>query len=310
MQNVNRSHEGSDWGKALVRRLLRRSRGISGVLVLSIGFIACVTAWAPPANYYQRTTDVENAGRTVGTKECVVCHNQVQGHAAAPDYHNDCEACHGPGELHWESEDPLDTRYPTNDECAKCHETGQKTLMAWSTSQHARNEVLCTDCHNPHNRQPYNIRKVKKAQQSILNHASDITQMCSNCHPDVAASVNLPSHHPIGEGMVGCTDCHESHRDRRRTLGARTAMCTSCHQKQAGPWVFEHAPVAEDCSFCHTPHGSIAEALLDSNQPGSCVTCHTVAESGAVHDPFAFVTRCTDCHGAIHGSFSDPHLRQ
>ena len=24
----------------------------------------------------------------------------------------------------------------------------------------------------------------------------------------------------------------------------------------------------------------------------------------------AFYTRCTDCHGAIHGSYQDPHLRR
>jgi hypothetical protein len=29
-----------------------------------------------------------------------------------------------------------------------------------------------------------------------------------------------------------------------------------------------------------------------------------------VHDPQAFVTRCTDCHHAVHGSFADPHLRR
>jgi DmsE family decaheme c-type cytochrome len=310
VQNVNRTHEGSNFRKTLVGRVLGRGRGIWSVLVLSVGFIACVTAWAPPARYYQRTADVENAGGLMGTKQCLACHKKVQGQAAAPEYHNDCEACHGPGELHWETKEPLDTRHPSNEDCAKCHETGQKTLMAWSTSQHARNEVLCTDCHNPHNREPNNIRKVKKAQQSILRHASDTTQMCSSCHPDVSASMNLPSHHPMGEGMLECSDCHAPHQDRSRTLGARTAMCTSCHQQQAGPFIFEHTPVAEDCSFCHTPHGSSAEALLDTNQPGTCITCHTVAESGAVHGPYAFVSRCTDCHGAIHGSFADPHLRQ
>ncbi len=291
--------------------LLRRGRRSWCGLALSAGLLACVTTWAPPARYFQRTADVENAGEPVGTKECLVCHKKgVQGHAAAPEHHEDCEACHGPGELHWESSEPGDIRYPTNEECAACHETGRRTLMAWSTSQHARNGVLCTDCHNPHNREPHNIRTARKSQESTLRHAGGTTQMCSSCHPEVAAALHLPSHHPVAEGMTGCTDCHQPHRDRRKTLGARTAMCTSCHEDHAGPWIFEHAPVAEDCSYCHTPHGSSAESLLETNQPGACLTCHTIAESGAVHDPWAFVTRCTDCHGAIHGSFSDPHLRQ
>lgn len=309
MRRIDRAHEGGKSGRSLSGPPPRLGHSVWSVLALSAGLVACVTHWAPPARYYHRTAAVENAGELVGTEECGVCHDDVQGQAPAPEYHEDCEACHGPGELHSESEMPGDIRHPSNDDCANCHETGRRTLMAWSTSQHARSGVICSDCHNPHNREPLNIRKANKVQNAILRHTSGTTQMCASCHPDVAASMNLPSHHPMREGMLGCTDCHQPHRDSRKTLGARTAMCTGCHQDHAGPWIFEHAPVAEDCSYCHTPHGSSAEALLETNQPGACVVCHTVAESGAVHDPYAFVTRCTDCHNAVHGSFADPHLR-
>lgn len=309
MQHVSRPHQRSTSERAAAGPLHRLGRSLWCGLALSAGLVACVT-WAPPARYYQRTADVEDAGEPVGTKECLVCHKKVQGHAAAPDYHQDCEACHGPGELHWESEKPGDIRYPTNAECAECHETGRRTLMAWSTSQHARNGVLCSDCHNPHNREPHNIRSARTSEEATLRHTRGATAMCASCHPGVASTLNLPSHHPVAEGMMTCTDCHQPHRDRRKTLGARTAMCTSCHEDHAGPWIFEHAPVAEDCSYCHTPHGSSAEFLLEMNQPGACITCHSIAEAGAVHDPWAFVTRCTDCHGAVHGSYADPHLRQ
>lgn len=279
------------------------------MLFVGTGLVACVTSWAPPARYYQRTAEVENAGDFMGTKECVVCHQKVAGYASAPDYHQDCEACHGAGELHWGTEKPDDTRYPTNEECASCHDTGSRTLMTWSTSGHARNGVLCTDCHASHNRELNGIRKVNDLRNALSRNASVTTQMCASCHRDVAAAANLPSHHPMREGAVGCTDCHSAHGDDTKTLGARTAMCTGCHEAEAGPWIFEHAPVAEDCSYCHNAHGSTADALLEINEPASCITCHSLAESGATHDPQAFVTRCTDCHGAIHGSFADPHLR-
>jgi DmsE family decaheme c-type cytochrome len=134
--------------------------------------------------------------------------------------------------------------------------------------------------------------------------------MCAGCHTDVAASLNLPSHHPIQEGMMGCTDCHKPHENRRVTLGARTEQCVNCHEDHAGPWVFEHGPVAEDCSYCHAPHGTSAYNLLETTEPGVCISCHTLAETGAVHTPWALVTRCTDCHGAIHGSYADPILRE
>jgi DmsE family decaheme c-type cytochrome len=310
VQRVGRPRQGSESQRASPNGLIRRGRGPWIWLALSVGLVACVATWSPPARYYQRTAEVESAGDPVGAEECVACHDEVQGHAPAPEYHADCETCHGPGELHWESEMPEDIRYPSNDDCAACHETGRRTLMGWRSSQHARNNVLCSDCHNPHNREPLNVRRAKKVQGAVLRHASGNTQLCASCHPDVVATLSLPSHHPVSEGMMECTDCHQPHRDDRKRLGARTARCTSCHQDHAGPWIFEHTPVSEDCSYCHTAHGSSAEFLLEASQPGACITCHTVAESGAVHDPYAFVTRCTDCHGAVHGSFADPHLRR
>jgi DmsE family decaheme c-type cytochrome len=126
----------------------------------------------------------------------------------------------------------------------------------------------------------------------------------------VAASFDLPSHHPLREGMLGCTDCHAPHGERGVALGAATQLCSGCHQDYAGPWIYEHGPVTEDCGHCHAPHGASSRALLVTNEPGVCISCHTVAEAGAVHDPFAFVTRCSDCHSAVHGSYADPHLRR
>ena len=57
-----------------------------------------------------------------------------------------------------------------------------------------------------------------------------------------------------------------------------------------------------------TPELAIASG--ESLYKALCISCHSVAESGAVHDPWAFSTRCSDCHSAVHGSFADPHLRR
>jgi DmsE family decaheme c-type cytochrome len=127
----------------------------------------------------------------------------------------------------------------------------------------------------------------------------------------VASQLNLPSHHPIREGMIGCTDCHKPHENRRVTLGARTALCTSCHEDHAGPWIFEHPPVAEDCTLCHSPHGTNSDNLLATSQPGACISCHTVP-LGHANDSSSLArhSTCTDCHGAVHGSYADPVLRR
>jgi DmsE family decaheme c-type cytochrome len=286
---------------------------------------ACVTTWSPPEPQpYHRIAPVAGA-EPVGADECVVCHEDVSGHAPIPIYHADCETCHGPGDLHADSEEIADIRFPGSGDCLGCHESGHSTHLAWSTSEHERYGVTCSDCHESHNREPKHLRRGQKAQQIYLTHAAPVTNLCVSCHADVAARLDLPSHHPVREGMMECTDCHDPHADRRLTLGPPTAQCASCHQDVAGPWIFEHAPVAEDCGYCHDPHGTVSDHLLTTSQPGACLGCHTLADSahiaqtgeglglGGTISPAAgqiFFRRCTDCHGAIHGSYQDPHLRR
>ena len=245
---------------------------------------ACMSTLAPgDLQRTHRSAPVEGAVQKVGAEECLACHEEVAGHAPAPSYHADCEAC---------------------------HDTGHRTLLEWTRSEHQRSGVFCTDCHSAHEREPWNLRRPGAVARAISPHAGDVTRLCSSCHPEVAASFALPSHHPLREGMLGCTDCHAPHGERIPALGAATALCAGCHQDYAGPWIYEHAPVTEDCGYCHAPHGASSRALLATNEPGVCISCHTVAESGAVHDPLAFATRCSDCHSAVHGSYADPHLRR
>jgi DmsE family decaheme c-type cytochrome len=205
---------------------------------------------------------------------------------------------------------PSGVRFPANGDCLACHETGHRGLLAWELSEHQRAGVLCSDCHNPHNGEPRHLRLASDLTRDVFPHAGVGTTLCVGCHAEVASELSLPSHHPVREGMLACTDCHAPHEAREIRLGEKTAECTQCHQAQSGPWLFEHTPVVEDCGYCHVAHGASATPLLSATQPGACVYCHTVAEMGATHDPQAFVTRCTDCHAAVHGSYADPHLRR
>jgi predicted CXXCH cytochrome family protein len=38
--------------------------------------------------------------------------------------------------------------------------------------------------------------------------------------------------------------------------------------------VFGHAPVEDNCTICHDPHGSVASNLLVQNEPFLCLQCH------------------------------------
>ncbi|TPW21136.1 MAG: cytochrome C family protein, partial [Elusimicrobia bacterium] len=87
-------------------------------------------------------------------------------------------------------------------------------------------------------------------------------------------------------------------------------------QSVRGPHVMEHPPVVEDCATCHTPHGSPNRKLLTVAQPALCLQCHSLADNrhaavaaagGRVSG--AVLRNCTACHGGIHGSAFDQHLR-
>ena len=118
--------------------------------------------------------------------------------------------------------------------------------------------------------------------------------------------------------LAGCLE-HESreasrpgtHSSRQATLASKNELCFSCHQNIRGPKVFEHAPVVEDCTYCHNPHGSPNRRLLQLAQPMQCLQCHSLSpmHGGSTNLRGAQLRNCTNCHSAIHGSHSDPKLK-
>jgi len=303
--------EKSDGSRCRGASARRHSARVAAASLLLAVLFACVSRFsAGPETGYRRVEPVRGAGGAIGAGVCQDCHGSYAQHLVSSDHHADCESCHGPGQLHVYTAEAADIRFPASADCAACHRAGSNTLVGWTTSKHARSGVLCSDCHDTHNREIRNVRRSTKVQGAMLRHAGGTTRMCSSCHAEVAAQFDLPSHHPIAEGMLECTDCHGPHEGSRAKLGARTQTCAGCHQEVTGPWVYEHAPVTEDCGYCHVPHGASADFLLTMSQPAACISCHTLPVAGAVHEPYALTTRCTDCHGAVHGSFRDPHLRR
>lgn len=198
-----------------------------------------------------------------------------------------CESCHGPGSLHAQDGDPakiLTFGQLAADQasalCLKCHSAG--ALMEWHGNEHALNDVACTDCHAIH--QPKNaIRKsLKKAEP----------ELCYGCHQEYQAKANFPSHHPIKEGKMTCSSCHQAHGSTLRNLRSEERvndLCFNCHSRYQGPFVFEHAPVQDDCTICHDAHGTVANNLLRQNEPFLCLQCHEMhfhaVRDGATVDP-------------------------
>ena len=147
-------------------------------------------------------------------------------------------------------------------------------------------------------------------------------EVCFNCHRDIRALVMRPSHHPIVEGKVKCTSCHNPHGALSPAMvnaDSIKELCTTCHADKRGPFMFEHAPVEESCLNCHNPHGSRAVKLLNEKVPNLCQDCHDAAQHpGTMYDSdnnfkaptgttsgpnTRFLARsCMNCHNEIHGS--------
>lgn len=268
----------------------------------------------------QQLETLQSAEQQISDLKCVDCHDAVKGMATKPaHYHGNCETCHSGGDQHRQTllkgEAGKGTiAFPQAKECLGCHKDTRK-LMSWKFSAHSKAGNKCTDCHAFHTSavsKPHSLAALKIDRNSA---------MCSKCHLDVAARFNMSSHHPVKEGALSCSSCHDPHGSGNTILKSKNEQCFSCHQAIRGPMVFEHAPVVEDCMNCHNPHGSSSRRLQTVSQPMACLQCHSLAQGkhgyGAA-EPGDVGTRiisgavlrgCTNCHGAIHGSHQDPLLR-
>ena len=225
-----------------------------------------------------------------------------------------CEGCHGPGSEHvaagggrnhaivsFRTDSPLPLKQ-RNGVCLSCHEDGHRTY--WTGSQHQRRGLACTNCHQVH--QVHNSRFVK---------ATEI-ETCFQCHKDKRAKLMSFSRHPLAEGKMECSSCHNPHGSPNPKLMVEASVnetCYKCHADKRGPFLWEHAPVRENCATCHDPHGTSTFSMLKMRVPRLCQQCH--AEPFHPSEPqnplarFAFNRGCTNCHGAIHGSNSPSGVR-
>ena len=145
--------------------------------------------------------------------------------------------------------------------CLTCH-SGNRNLAFWTSGKHALNECPCTNCHSIHGKTvptsaPEPSCPINKFVTTFLPNQADI---CAQCHQPIRAATFKPSHHPIIEGKVKCSDCHNPHGALTPAMVKQPTIndqCYSCHADKRGPFVFNHPPVEENCATCHNPHGSV-----------------------------------------------------
>ena len=266
--------------------------------------------------------------------DCATCHDKATGAAFTRSKHAgldlSCGSCHDNVGDHFRAQSNGDANGPVpslkkltasqlNTTCLKCHEkAGQANYL---TSLHARRNVACTQCHGIHEYK--SIRAQLKTQLD--------PETCAACHKPERSKLMRNSHHPVREGKMSCASCHNPHdgsRPKMLLADSVNELCYKCHAEKRGPFLFEHAPVREDCAVCHDPHGTNHKRLLVQKLPNLCWNCHltgsghfgsgdnlstelgariapTGAPSGYPTANSRFVEKsCKNCHVNVHGSNS------
>jgi len=271
-----------------------------------------------------------SAAQAAGEK-CLECHGDSDEvlpylktkHGTAADSRTPtCMSCHGASEAHikatgGEKPDRTFNHNPTtpvaerNAACLACHEKDAKRSH-WAGSTHEARGLTCASCHRIHTDPQTGRDKVRDRRTQA--------EVCFTCHKQQRTEVNKPSHHPVLEGKVVCSDCHNPHGSVGPKLMKRDSVnetCYTCHMEKRGPFVRNHEPVSDDCTICHNPHGTVAESMLKMRPPFLCQSCHT---PHAAIEPMlggqslgpkvpgwngVNITQgrgCLNCHTQIHGS--------
>ena len=260
-----------------------------------------------------------------------------------------CESCHGPGKAHAEAM-PEALGSPEKVAAAKkliygfhgkpaenaarcltCHSSSQDQRV-FERSEHKLQGLSCESCHSAHLVDAAAPRTERSAQASFFNVPTRPAEtrwlnesllrdkqpeLCFGCHKQIQAQFALPTHHRVPEGLMKCTDCHDTHGtlQRPQLKKANFEVCVGCHTEKRGPFLFEHAAVkVEGCTACHSPHGSIERNMLLRREGRFlCLQCHVdPAGVNVPHGRLGFQTsgECVRCHAAPHGSNVGPFLLQ
>lgn len=216
----------------------------------------------------------------------------------------------------------MQAEYVGMESCAACHE---EDVRNFQMSPHARVSVPgpakgkiegCEMCHGPGS---LHVDAGGGKGVHIVNPGKN-PDACFACHTEKKMEFRLPYHHPVLEGKMSCTDCHEPHgmeaKPGATSIEGVDQTCFKCHSDKRGPFVMEHEAMREGCTSCHKVHGSINDKMLTARDNNLCLRCHTEVTfpsiAGSNHRGRLFEGSCysADCHQGVHGSNFDDHLRE
>ncbi len=211
--------------------------------------------------------------------------------------------------------------------CKGCHEDAfnkfARTKMGrlfLHQPRNARESLACENCHGPG--RAHAEAGGGKGKGDMISFARDDktpievrNQVCLNCHTKGDRIFWKGSTHEARD--VPCTSCHrvmEDHSPRSQlAMPTEIETCQGCHlqQARAKQWRSSHMPLREgkiSCSSCHSPHGTIQQALLrEPSLNESCYRCHAEKRGPFLWQHAPVVESCANCHDP-HGSNYDHML--
>lgn len=321
---------------------IARAKSVVPAALLALGLLAGASGSA-------QAQDQKAALRKVAPEAeiCVACHeDRVKSYlatkhgASANTRGPDCISCHGQNALEHAKQGGgkgVGGIFGFNDKsvpaatkeavCLNCHGSNRH-LAFWDSGAHKANGVACNDCHKLHETPGPGLNvALNNPNPTIAPYEPTERQLqyktCTTCHSQIRTAILKPSHHPIIEGKLDCTDCHNPHGALSRYMVNAESipqLCTSCHSEKRGPYVWNHPPVEDNCLTCHNPHGSNHTRLLQEKAPNLCQDCHDASRHpGTIYDGSGgwispdgspnpspntrLIARgCVNCHYNLHGS--------
>jgi len=214
------------------------------------------------------------------------------------------------------------------DTCLRCH--GEEVVGIFRTKHAQPNDprtpfgqgqLQCEACHGPggaHTKRPKKGEErtpVIQFGKGAVTPVRQQNEMCLGCHNANAGNWHTSAH---DDNDVGCADCHAVHhqRDPVRSKATQGEVCGSCHgiqiQKANMLQPFSH-PLREGqmaCSSCHSPHGSLSEAMLNRDSVNeTCYQCHPDKRGPFLWEHQPVGEDCTLCHES-HGTAHPAMLKQ
>ena len=192
---------------------------------------------------------------------------------------------------------PTTDNYVGTETCAACHEAqfksfeGTKHGQLHSVESWKGKIVGCEACHGPGKEHVDSSGDKMKIRSFKRMDSKEIADTCLTCH------AGKENHNNFRRGEhwrnnVGCTECHSAHGPE--------------------PPNFRSSSITFPANVAHQKPGQATRAMLRSNEPQLCMSCHTETKAQFSkpfhHKVLEGTMNCSDCHNP-HGGFEQKQAK-